>query len=511
VLPVGSSPDGQNPNDSNSIPGGADQTVCARLESLSKAFGETQATRGVDLELRTHEVHALLGENGAGKTTLMHMLAGIVVPDAGELVVGGETVRLNGRMDGARLGIGLVQQHYGLVEELTGIENYLLGHPHAGAWLNQNAGLRELRNVANELGLQVNLNRRVGDLTIGERQRLEILIALTTGADILILDEPTAALGSADVEVLGRVLTHLKQQGKCIVYITHKLDEVFEFADRVTVMRRGEVVAQFQRAALDRDKLTEALVGSLPTKKERQSTEVGQPVIELRDVSVDSKAQRRGLEQVSLAARGGEIVGVAGVLGNGQEALAQLLTGIVSPSRGTIDPRPAAIAYIPEDRATDGLAASLTLTDNAIIHRHRDAALQQMGALSSRRTRAYAARLVADGNVLAENVDAAAATLSGGNQQKLVVAREFDRSPDLIVAHNPYRGLDVGATLEVRERLLDARNAGRAVVLISPDLEDLFDISDRIVVLSGGRLIGEIDPHETTMLEVGALLGGVAS
>ena len=511
MLPVGSSSDGQSLNDSTKPPGGADQTVCVRLRGLSKAFGETQATRGVNLDLLTHEVHALLGENGAGKTTLMHMLAGITQPDDGTIGIGGADARLHNRRDGARLGIGIVQQHYGLVEELDGIENYLLGHPHAGIWLNHKDALAELRRIADEFGLDVDVDRPVGDLTIGERQRLEILIALTTGADILILDEPTAALGSADVEVLGHVLGHLTRQGKCVVYITHKLDEVFEFADRVTVMRRGEVVAQFKRDELDRNELTEALVGTLPPKTETKPGTAGSSAIALHGVTVETEAHRRGLADVSLIAHRGEVLGVAGVLGNGQEALTQLLTGIVAPSHGTIDPKPDTVAYIPEDRAADGLALSLPLTDNSIVHCHRDSTLRQMGALSLRRIRIYAAHLVATGNVLTANVDATSATLSGGNQQKLVVAREFDRTPDLIVAHNPYRGLDVGATLEVRERLLAARDADGAVVLISPDLEDLFDIADRIVVLSDGQIIGEIDPHETTMQEVGALLGGVAA
>ena len=441
----------------------------------------------------------------------MHMLAGITQPDDGRIVIGAADVRLHSRRDGARLGIGIVQQHYGLVEELDGIENYLLGHPHAGAWLNQKGAGTELRRVADEFGLDVDVERPVSDLTIGERQRLEILIALTTGADILILDEPTAALGSADVEVLGRVLGHLTRQGKCVVYITHKLGEVFEFADRVTAMRRGEVVAQFKRDELDRDELTEALVGSLPPKTKTKPGRAGSPAIVLHEVSVAAETHRRGLTGVSLVARRGEVLGVAGVLGNGQEALAQLLTGIVAPSQGSIDPSPETVAYIPEDRAADGLAMSLPLTDNAIVHCHRDSRLRRMGALSLRRTRTYASHLVATGNVLTASVDVTAATLSGGNQQKLVVAREFDRAPDLVVAHNPYRGLDVGATLEVRERLLSARDGDGAVVLISPDLEDLFDIADRVIVLSGGRIIGEIDPHKTTMQEVGALLGGVAA
>ena len=485
----------------------ASPPIAARLRGIHKSFGHVRAVQDATLDLRGGEIHALLGENGAGKTTLMRVLAGILRPDAGEIQIDGCAVHLRSRKDAARQGVGIVQQHFGLVEELTGIENHLLGHPRLGAWLKAGRAREELLQTSRDLGLEIDPECRVSSLTVGQRQRLEILIALTTGADILILDEPTAALGSAEVELLGRVLRRLVSQGKAVVYITHKLPEVMEFADRVTVMRKGRIVAFFDGLAIETKALTEAMIGTLPAQPEPERRGLGETVLGLRDVSVEDH-RRRGLEGVSLEVRRHEIVGIAGVLGNGQEALAEVLTGLATPSTGTAR-LPSDIAYIPEDRAQDALALTLSVVDNAIVHRHRDRAFRRFGQLVSVLTRQAAAKVVDDGAVEIPSLDAAAATLSGGNQQRLVVGREMDKSPGLIVAHNPYRGLDVGAALEVRRRLLEARESGCGVVLISPDLEDLFDLADRIVVLSNGRSVGEVDPREATPHKVGALLGGV--
>jgi simple sugar transport system ATP-binding protein len=437
----------------------------------------------------------------------MRVLAGILHPDSGEIEIGGRPVQLRSRKEGARQGVGIVQQHFGLVEELSGTENHLLGHPRLGAWLKAGQAREELLQTSRDLGLGVDPDCRVDSLTVGERQRLEVLIALATGADILILDEPTAALGSAEVELLGEVLRRLVSQGKSVVYITHKLPEVMEFADRVTVMRKGRVVASFEGTDIQTDTLTEAMIGTLPVQPEAERRTLGEKVAELRDVALEGH-RRVGLEGINLLVRRHEIVGIAGVLGNGQESLAEVLTGLAIPSSGTAV-RPSEVAYIPEDRSEDALALTLSVVDNVIVHRHRDRALRRFGQLVGNLTRQVAEKVVDEGAVEVPSLNAAAATLSGGNQQKLVVGRELGRSPGLIVAHNPYRGLDVGAALEVRRRLLEARDMGCGIVLISPDLEDLFDLADRIVVLANGRIVGEVDPQTATPQKVGALLGGV--
>ena len=463
-----------------------------------------------DLDIRAGEIHALLGENGAGKTTLMRVLAGILRPDAGGIEIDGETVRLHGRMDGARRGIGFVQQHFGLIEEITGVENYLLGHPRVGTWLHVDRARRELQRTAAELELDVDIYSPISELTVGERQRLEILIALATGADVLILDEPTAALGSAEVTVLERVLRRLTGQGRSVVYITHKLPEVMAFADRVTVMRRGRVVAEFAGEALEADDLIQAMIGQLPEQSEVYRLDPGEPVVVLEGIDVAASDAGRGLSGIDLEVRRHEIVGIAGISGNGQEVLAELLCGLVEPASGSIVTRPGTVAYIAEDRSRDALAPTLSVADNAIVHRHRDPSLRRNGQLVSTLVGEFVAGIVSAGSVQAASTESRVSSLSGGNQQRLVVAREFERRPDLIVAHNPYRGLDIGAAGDVRRRLLAARDGGSGVVLISPDLEDLFDIADRILVIGNGRFVGDVDPRRTTAQEVGALLGEAA-
>jgi len=328
------------------------------------------------------------------------------------------------------------------------------------------------------------------------------------GADILILDEPTAALVSSEVKSLIPVLRHLVSQGASIVYITHKLDEVMEIADQVTVLRRGRVTGRFTRADLQKDRLTEAMIGTLPEKVDAGRPNPGDLVAELNAISVSASLHRRGLNSIDLKVRRREIIGVAGIAGNGQEALAEVLRGLVSPTDGVIRRVSPRVAYIPEDRSHDGLAITLSVADNAILYRHREVAFQKGWSLNSQAIAHFAKTLIHDAGISAASPSIAAGSLSGGNQQKLVIARELDNEPDLIVAHNPYRGLDVGATVSVRQRLLKARDAGAGIVMISPDLDELFDIANRIVFLSNGKIVGSIDPQSTAIAEVGHFIGG---
>ena len=482
----------------------------ARIVDIGKSFGETVALENVSLDFHAGEVHAILGENGAGKTTLVRILSGMLRPDAGHLEINGKKITLTGRRDGAGHGIGIVQQQDGLIKELTGTDNYLIDHPAASLWLDRSQAQGELLHAAMNLGLTVKPEVLVGQLTIGERQRLEILIALVIGADVIILDEPTAALLTNEVRVLIPVIRRLVAQGRSVVYITHKLDEVMEIADKVTVLRGGRVVGRFGRLELDKSALISAMVGRVPEKLEPGVHALGEIVVQLDEVTVPSSRARRGLDEVSLSVRRHEIVGIAGVVGNGQEALAEVLRGLAEPVKGELRCASRRVAFIPEDRARDGLAMTLSIADNSMVYRHRDPKFHAWGRLNVRAISEFVQDLVERAGIAFRNVAASVSSLSGGNQQKLVIAREFDLRPDLIVAHNPYRGLDVGAAEAVRRSLLMARDSGAAVVLISPDLDDLFDISNRIVFLSNGRVSGSVDPHSTTVHAIGTLLGGAS-
>jgi general nucleoside transport system ATP-binding protein len=493
---------------STAQPRSSEPPVRARVIEISKSFGKTIALDSVSLDFRAGEVHAILGENGAGKTTLVRILSGILTPDTGSVEIGGNRIALRARKDGARHGIGIVQQQDGLVQELTGIENYLLDRPDRSLWLNRARAGAELMRAAESLGLTIRPNVSVSGLSMGERQRLEIVIALMIGANIIIFDEPTAALLTNEVRVLIKVIRKLVEQGRSVVYITHKLDEVMEIADRVTVLRRGRAVAHFSRAELDKANLITAMVGRVPEKIPACSSAVGEIVAELKDVSVAWSRDRCGLRAVSLTVHRREIIGIAGVAGNGQEKLAEVMRGLLMPSEGVFKCVSERIAFIPEDRARDGLAMALSIADNLMVYRHRDPRFRANGRLSGRAVSSFVQATVERTGVVLQSISASAASLSGGNQQKLVLAREFERQPDLIIAHNPYRGLDVAATAAVRRLLLEARDAGAAVVLISPDLDDLFDIANRIMFLSNGRLSESIDPRSTTLHALGTLLGG---
>lgn len=484
--------------------------VRARLASIGKSFGKTIALADVSVDFHAGEVHAVLGENGAGKTTLVRILSGILQPDTGHIEINNRKVLLAGRKDGAAHGIGIVQQQDGLIEELTGIDNFLLDHPDARLWLDRSRARSELLEAARELGLAIQPDALVSRLTIGERQRLEILIALMIGADVIILDEPTAALLTTEVRLLIPVIRRLVAQGRSVIYITHKLDEVMEIADRVTVLRRARVAARFRRSELDKSALIVAMVGRVPEKVEPGQPRLGDTVVELKEVGLASTPFRRGLDGVSLAVRRHEIVGIAGVAGNGQEALAELLRGLAVPETGAVRIEPRRVAFVPENRARDGLALSMSVADNLMIYRHRERPFRVGFRLNGRAISEFVRGQVQRADVALRSIAAPASSLSGGNQQKLVIARELDRGPDLIVAHNPYRGLDVGATEAVRRSLLAARDSGAGVVLISPDLDDLFEVSNRILFLSNGRISGSVDPRLTTVLALGALLGGVS-
>jgi general nucleoside transport system ATP-binding protein len=479
----------------------------AKLVGVGKMFQHVRALENVDLDLWPGEVHCILGENGAGKSTLMRILAGSFEPSEGHTEFFGTERRLKSRREGIAAAIGMVQQHHGLIDQLTGVENYLLGHPEGNTIVDRQLTSQLLQETAVDLDLEIHPNRLAGRMTTGERQRLEIVIALATGSDIIIFDEPTSALPSQDVDSLMAVIGKLKSRGKSIAYITHKVREVLTIGDRVTVLRRGRVVARMVGAEISESSLSRTMMGDMQVSQVSHSGEVGQVAVELMRVSISGSNFSPGLSNVSLSAGAGEIVGVAGMLGSGQIELAQLLCGLREPDAGSIR-RPANVAYIPEDRATEGIAESLSIFDNAIVYGHRRPDLRAPGGrIDVMAASRFVIDLMERGDVRANGPSTLVSSLSGGNQQKLVVERELDINPQLIVANNPYRGLDVIATDAVRQKLVRARNQACSVILFSPDLEDLFELADRIVVLAEGHIVGEADPKRVTPGQLGALMG----
>jgi simple sugar transport system ATP-binding protein len=473
------------------------------LERVTKRFPGVLANDEVDLELRAGEVHALIGENGAGKSTLMRVLYGMYPADGGRILVRGDEVRISSPRDAIANGIGMVHQHFVLVDPFTVTENIILGEE-GGERLDMEAAQRRVAELADSYAFRVDPGAVVEELSVGEEQRVEILKALYRGVEILILDEPTAVLTPSETNDLFGNLRKLREAGRTIVFISHKLDEVMEIADRITVLRRGRVVGETRPSETSKAKLAEMMVGRpVLFRLEKPTVEIGEPVLRVQDLTGEGK-----LNGVSLEVRAGEILGVAGVEGNGQRELAESLIGLRTPESGTIelegasiagraveDIRNAGVGYIPEDRHEQGLVLNMSLWENAVLGRQDDADFSgSFGVLFTRRIKDLAARLVKLFDIRARSVDVAASTLSGGNQQKLILARELETDPKFLIAAQPTRGLDVGAIEFVWKQILDQKAAGRGVLLISAELDEIYALSDRIVTLYEGTITGEFPP-----------------
>ena len=485
------------------------------FEGVSKRFPGVVANDDVSLDLRVGEVHALVGENGAGKSTLMRVLYGMYPPDGGRILVGGAETKIGSPRAAISLGIGMVHQHFVLVDTFTVAENVILGDE-GGAIVHPDESAHKVAELADAYGFQVDPETLVEDLSVGEEQRVEILKALYRGVELLILDEPTAVLTPQETEDLFANLRRLRDDGKTIVFISHKLDEVLEIADRITVLRRGRVVGRTTPAETSKAQLAEMMVGRpVLFRLEKPKVEVGEPVLRLEHL-------RGGrLRGIDLEVRAGEIVGVAGVEGNGQTELAEMTIGLRAPDGGRIvlegkdlegrtvaEIRNAGVAYVPADRQEQGLVLDMTLWENSVLGRQDDAGFSRTGVLGIRKIKELAARLIAEFDVRARSIGVPAATLSGGNQQKLILARELETDPRLLVAAQPTRGLDVGAIEFVWRQILEQKAAGRAVLLISAELDEIFALSDRIVTIYGGRITGEYGP-DAPAEDVGVgMLGG---
>ena len=486
------------------------------LDRITKRFPGVLANDEVSLEIRAGEVHALIGENGAGKSTLMHVLYGMYPADAGRIVIRGVETKIASPRVAIANGIGMVHQHFVLVDPFTVADNVILGDE-GGMVLHPEEAERKVADLAASYGFRIDPHAVIEDLSVGEEQRVEILKALYRGVEILILDEPTAVLTPAEAKDLFQNLRRLRDGGKGIVFISHKLDEVLEVADRITVLRRGKVVGQTSPSQTTKSELAEMMVGRpVLFRLEKPQAEIGETVLRLRDL----RAGR--LKGLSLDVRAGEIVGVAGVQGNGQRELADVIMGLMPLETGSIGLdgtdlagigtraiRNAGIAFIPEDRHGQGLVLDMSLWENTVLGRHDDRPfVSRFGVLAIGTIKELARRLVGLFDIRARGVDSRAGALSGGNQQKLILARELETNPRLLLAAQPTRGLDVGAIEFVWSQILEQKAAGRAVLLISAELDEIYALSDRIVTLYEGRITGEFPPDAPSEQVGRGMLGG---
>ncbi len=498
------------------------------LRGISKAFGPVQANKDISIRVMPGTIHGIIGENGAGKSTLMSILYGFYRADAGEVFINGTATQIHSSQDAIRAGIGMVFQHFKLVQNFTVLENVVLGAEEGGLLKPSLAKARKLlTELARDYELDVDPDTEIQDLSVGHQQRVEILKALYRQANILILDEPTGVLTPAEADHLFRILEGLKEQGKTIILITHKLREIMEVTDTVSVMRRGEMTATVTTAETSPEQLAELMVGrKVLLRVEKKPATPGKMVLEVENLRVtDDKGVER-VKGVSLHVRAGEILGIAGVAGNGQSELLEVLggiergTGVIRINGDSIDltgaksdgqtRRARGIAHVPEDRQSLGLIMDFMAWENVGFGYHHDPKYQKNALLMDN------GALLADTEGKMERFDVrppnprlAAKSFSGGNQQKIVVAREIERNPDLLLVGQPTRGVDIGAIEFIHRRLIELRDAGKAVLLVSVELDEILSLSDRIAVMFDGRIMGERLPGETDVRELGLLMAGV--
>jgi simple sugar transport system ATP-binding protein len=501
-------------------------TLALEMRGITKRFPGVTANEHVDFQLAIGEIHALLGENGAGKTTLMHILYGLSRPDEGDIVVRGVPVHLASPRDAMTCGIGMVHQHFMLVPTLTVTENIILGQEPARCrpCLNLSQAARHIRQLAAQYHLDVDPQALIQDLPVGLRQRVEILKALYRQATILILDEPTAVLTPGEVEHLFETLTTLAQHGTSIIFITHKLREVFRIARRITVLRRGRVVSALTPAKTTAAELAALMVGeTCPTPVVKQPRAgFDEVALEVRAIDVCDARGHQVVTGVSLAVHAGEILGIAGVQGNGQTELVEALAGLRHPVAGTIllqgvnvtraTPRQLAacgVAHIPEDRHKYGIIEDYALADNLVLNTYYQPPFAHRMVRHAAAIAAHAARLMRVFDIRAPHPAVLAGSLSGGNQQKLVIARECSRPLTLLIAAQPTRGLDVGATAFIHQHLVQQRDQGCAVLLVSADLDEILTLSDRVAVMYGGRLLAIVADCDASRETLGQLMAGV--
>ncbi len=500
--------------------------LAIELTGITKRFPGVVANDDINLAVAEGEIHAICGENGAGKSTLMKILYGMQPPDEGTIKIRGEAVELNSPSQAIDLGIGMVHQHFMLADQLTVLENVILGAEPMRRFgrIDFAAGREHLDEVGRAYGLDINADDLVETLEVGERQRVEIIKVLYRGAKILILDEPTAVLVPQEVDELFRNVRELKADGATILFIDHKLDEVLEIADTITVLRQGRTVGTVKPEAVTAQDLAEMMIGSeLPVPDAGASTVTDEVALEVSELRVAGEGGRSAVDGVSLRVHRGEIVGVAGVEGNGQSELVNAIMGIEDPDDGTVRllgrdithdsvrrRREMGLSYVPQDRHRDGLLLEFSLWENAALGHQTTEPYSQGMWLSRSGMRDRTSQIRTEYDVRTPNIDVSAHALSGGNQQKLIVGREMLAGPAMLIANHPTRGIDVGAQAAVWDDIREARAQGLATLLVSADLEELIGLSDTIVVMLRGRLVARLDPSEITPRDLGAYMTGAA-
>ncbi len=507
-----------------------DDNYSIQMKNINKTFpGPVYANKGVNLHIRKGEIHALLGENGAGKTTLMNVLYGLYGPDddSSQILINGREVKIKEPMNAMEVGIGMVHQHFMLVPIMTVAENCGLGAESTfqGIRLDETKMRNKVQKISQEFGLEIDPDSIVEDLPVGLQQRVEILKILYRGAEILILDEPTAVLTPQEVNALFETLKALQAQGKTIIIITHKLKEPMFLADRITVLRQGQVIGTIDKDNTTLEELAEMMIGRKLLKIKRPELSTGDIHLELDNIFVTDDREQEAVRGVSLKIRKGEILGLAGVVGNGQRELAEAITGLRYVKEGKIlmggrdiankSPRflyDFGLAYIPEDRQKTGSVGDFTIAENMILGIHHRKEWYLTGALSSflnwEKIYGEVNKNVENYDIRTPSITTPLRYLSGGNQQKVIVARELSKKPSVIVASQPTRGLDVGVIEYVHTRLLELRKEGKAILLISSDLDEILSISDRIAVIYEGEIIAIEDPSETNEQRLGLLMAG---
>lgn len=493
------------------------------MREITKKFGDFVANDKINLQLRKGEIHALLGENGAGKSTLMNMLAGLLEPTSGDIVVNGKTVNLDSPSKAASLGIGMVHQHFMLVEAFTVAENIILGSETTKhGVLDLKKASQDILELSKKYGLAVDPNAKVEDISVGAQQRVEILKTLYRGADILIFDEPTAVLTPAEIEELMTIMKNLANEGKSIILITHKLDEIRAVSDRVTVIRRGKSIETVEIGGATNQDLAEMMVGrSVSFKTEKGPSQPKEVVLSIENLVVNENRGVPAVKNLSLELRAGEIVGIAGIDGNGQSELIQAITGLRKVKSGSIKikgkevvglhPRQItemSVGHVPEDRHRDGLVLDMMISENIALQTYYKEPLSKNGILNYPNITSYAKKLMEEFDVRAASEVVPAKALSGGNQQKAIIAREIDRDPDLLIVSQPTRGLDVGAIEYIHKRLIQERDNGKAVLVVSFELDEILNVSDRIAVIHDGKIQGIVTPETTNKQELGILMAG---
>lgn len=495
------------------------------MVNITKKFGNILANDKVCLQLKKGEIHALLGENGAGKSTLMSILFGMYQPDEGYIMKDGAKVDINSPNDATALKIGMVHQHFKLVGIFSVLDNIILGaEPTKCGFVKRQEARKEIAKLSEQYGLYVDLDAKVDDITVGMQQRVEILKMLYRDNEILIFDEPTAVLTPQEIDELMKIMKNLANEGKSILFITHKLNEIKAVADRCTILRKGAYIGTVDIASTSKEELSEMMVGrKVNFAVEKKEAEVKDTILKVEELYVASNSHKKdAVKNVSFDVKAGEIVCIAGIDGNGQTELVYAITGLCKPKKGKIYLKDTQItnaniktrsrtgmSHIPEDRHKHGLVLDYTLENNLVLQKYWMPEFTKLGLLRKKNIRKYAEKLIDQYDVRsASGPSSVCRQMSGGNQQKAIIARELDKDPDLLVAVQPTRGLDVGAIEYIHKQMVQQRDNGKAVLLVSLELEEVMNLSDRILVLYEGEIVAEVSPKETTMQELGLFMSG---